>query len=163
MSALTFPDIQRSTPVTVPADSPQSCTFSSQSPKRPFPMLSGIQLIVLLLRIRSSLHRSHLDEPGLSCVIDQRSVTSPAVRIAVLKLRCGDTAGLSSSRSFNTSGDLPSWTEYIRPMGRLLRHLTFCIAQAARTEGHIFFRPWQSSSPNAGAIWTTPVPSVSVT
>ena len=30
------------------------CTFSSQSPKRPLPMLSGIQLMVLLLRIRSS-------------------------------------------------------------------------------------------------------------
>ena len=33
---------------------PQSCTFSSQSPKRPLPMLSGIQLMVLLLRIKSS-------------------------------------------------------------------------------------------------------------
>ena len=32
----------------------QSWTFSSQSPKRPLPMLSGIQWMVLLLRMRSS-------------------------------------------------------------------------------------------------------------
>ena len=33
---------------------PQSWIFSSQSPKRPFPMDSGIQWMVLLLRIKSS-------------------------------------------------------------------------------------------------------------
>ena len=30
---------------------------------------------------------SHLDEPGFSCVVDERCVTSPAVRIFMLELR----------------------------------------------------------------------------
>ncbi len=86
MAAFTLPYRKRSSPVTV-SESPQSCTFSSQSPKRPLPILSGIQLMVLLLRIRSSLYCSHADEPGLTCVVDQRSIASPAVGIAVLEQR----------------------------------------------------------------------------
>ena len=34
------------------------------------------------------LYCSHLDEPGLTCIVDKRCVTSPAVRIIMLEFRC---------------------------------------------------------------------------
>ena len=111
---------------------PQSCTFSSQSPKRPLPMLSGIQLMVLLLRIRSSLHGGHLDEPGIARVVDERRVAAPAVRIAVLEVRARQRAARGSSRSLSTSL-IRVLAEHARPTGSLRS-----------------FRPWRPPAGQTG-------------
>ena len=86
MSALTLPDIQRSSPVTVTADSPvlyilEPVTETSFSDAFRDP----VDCIVVCDQI--ILYFCHLNEPGLSRIVDQRSITSPAVRVAVLKFR----------------------------------------------------------------------------
>ena len=86
MSAFTLPNIQRCTPVTVTADSPVlnilkpvSETSFSNTFRNPVDRVVICDQVIFYSR--------HFDEPGLTCVVDQRSITSPAVRIAVLKFR----------------------------------------------------------------------------
>ena len=86
MSTFTLPDIQRSPPVTVTTDSPvlnifQPITEASFSDT----LRNPVDRIVVANQI--VFDRSHLDEPGLTGIIDQRGVTSPAMRVAVLELR----------------------------------------------------------------------------
>ena len=87
-AALTLPDIERSSPVTVTADAPildilqpvaeTSFTDALRNP---------VDCIIIADQIL--LHRRHLDEPGFSGIIDQRSVAPPAMGIAMLKHRGG--------------------------------------------------------------------------
>jgi len=49
---------------------------------------SGDPVDGLIITYQIILHSGHLDEPGLSCIVDQRSITSPAERIIMLELRC---------------------------------------------------------------------------
>ena len=80
-----LPDIQRRTPVTVSGNTPilyilqpVSETAFADALRDP---VDGIIVADQIL-----FHRCHLDKPGLSRVVDQRSIASPAVRIFVLKL-----------------------------------------------------------------------------
>ena len=88
MSALALPDIQRSTPVTVPGKSPVLYIFQ---PVAETSLTDALRNPVYRIIIAHQIiaHRSHLDEPGLACIINQRCITAPAVRVAMLKLRCG--------------------------------------------------------------------------
>ena len=86
VSALALPDIQRSSPVTVPADAPvlyildpvAEAAFSDT-------LRDPVNCIIICDQIIT--HCRHLDKPGFPCIVDQRRVTSPAVRVAVLKFR----------------------------------------------------------------------------
>ena len=56
--------------------------FSSQSPKRPLPIALRNPVNGIVVADQVILYCCHLDEPGLSCIVDQRCITSPAVWIA---------------------------------------------------------------------------------
>ena len=90
-------------------------------------MLSGIQWMVLLLRISSSLTAVMLDKPALPGVVNQRGVAPPAEGIAVLKRRGAEK---SRPRSSKVLEDLlvRILTEYSRPKG-LFGHLSLRVHQ----------------------------------
>ena len=87
ISAAALPDIQGSSPVTVTGDRPvlnilqpvseASCSDGFRNP------VYGIVVADQVV-----LNRCLPDIPRLSRIVDQRGVTSPAVRILMLKLRC---------------------------------------------------------------------------
>ena len=86
MSAFTFPYVKRSSPVTVTADSPvlnvlQPVAETSFSDALRDPV-NGIVIPDQIV-----LYSGHLNKPGLPCIVDKGRITSPAVRIAVFKLR----------------------------------------------------------------------------
>ena len=87
VSALTFPDIERGSPVTVTADAP---VLNILDPIAETSFTDALRNPVDRVIIRDQVvpYYCHLDEPGLARIVDQRRVTSPAVRIAVLELRC---------------------------------------------------------------------------
>ena len=86
VSALALPDIQRCTPVAVTADAPVlnildpvSETAFSDTLRNPVDRV--------IVRDQVVPYRCHLDEPGFTRIVNKRRVASPAVRIAVFKLR----------------------------------------------------------------------------
>ena len=87
MAAFTLPHRKRSTPVTVSGKSPvlnvlqpiAETSFSDALRDPVDGVVVGDQVIP---------YRCHLDEPGLTRIVDQRCVASPAVRVAVLEFRC---------------------------------------------------------------------------
>ena len=86
-STLTLPDIQRSSPVTVTTDSPVLNVLNPVTETSLTDTLRNpVNCIIICNQVITNC--CHLDEPGLTCIINQRSITSPAVRIAMLKLRC---------------------------------------------------------------------------
>ena len=87
-AAFALPDIQRSAPIPVAADAPilhvfQPVAEAALADRRGNP----IDGVVVADQIFAD--RGHLDEPGFSCIIDQRGVAAPAERVAVLELRRG--------------------------------------------------------------------------
>ena len=86
MTALTLPDIQRSSPVTVSGNTPVLNIFQpvaetsfSDTLRNP---VNGVVVADQVI-----LHCSHLDKPGFTCIVNQWCITSPAVWIIMLKLR----------------------------------------------------------------------------
>ena len=86
MSTLTLPDIQRSSPVTVTADTPVLNIFQ---PVAETALTDTFRDPVdsIIIRDQIVLNIRHLNEPRFASVIDQRSITSPAVWITMLELR----------------------------------------------------------------------------
>ena len=84
--ALTLPDIQRCSPVTVTADPPILNIFDPVA-ETPFSdtLRNPVDRIVVGNQIVA--HCRHLNEPRLTGIIDQRSVAPPAMGITVLELR----------------------------------------------------------------------------
>ena len=87
VTALALPDIQRSSPITVPADAPILDIFKpvpktllSNTLRDPVDRIIVCDQIILYLR--------HLDEPRFPRIVKQRRITSPAVWITMLELRC---------------------------------------------------------------------------
>src|SRR5699024_8341349 len=94
MSTFTFPDIQRSSPVTVPADTPVLNVFQPVA-ETAFTDAFRNPVDRIIISDQVILYFCHADKPGFSCVVDQRSVTSPAVWVAVLKFRsCEEKSSL---------------------------------------------------------------------
>ena len=87
MSALALPDIERSSPITVTADSPVLNIFQPVA-ETAFTDAWRDPVDRIVIADQILLHCSHLDVPALTCIVDQRSIASPAERIAVLKCRC---------------------------------------------------------------------------
>ena len=86
MSAFTFPDVQRSSPVTVTGNTPvlyvlQPVTETSFSDTFRNPV-DGVVVADQII-----FDCCHLDEPGFTGIVDQRSITSPTVWIFMLKFR----------------------------------------------------------------------------
>ena len=87
MAAFTLPYRKRSSPVTVSGKSP---VLNILQPVAEASFTDGFRDPVDLIVVADQviLHRCHLDEPGLSRIVDQRCVTAPAERVAVLEGRC---------------------------------------------------------------------------
>ena len=87
MTTLTLPYVQRSSPVTVTGNPPvlnvlQPVTETSFSDGFRNPVYGSVVANQIIFDC------CHFDEPGFSCIVDQRSITSPAVWVAMLKFRC---------------------------------------------------------------------------
>ena len=88
VSTFTFPDIERCTPVTVSADAPVLYIFQPVSKAALSDALRDpVDRIIIMDQV--VFHLCHTDKPGLSCIVDQRSIASPAMRVTMLKLRRG--------------------------------------------------------------------------
>ena len=86
MTAFAFPNRQRRAPVTVTGQAPILYMFE---PVTETAFADGFRNPVDLVVVGNELvfDIRHLDEPGFTRIVDQRRITAPAVRIAVLKLR----------------------------------------------------------------------------
>ncbi len=87
MAAGAFPYVQRSTPITVAADAPILYVL------QPLPkatLADGVRNPVdgVVVGNELFLYGGHLDEPGLPSIVNQRSIATPAVWIAMLELWC---------------------------------------------------------------------------
>ena len=86
VTAFALPNIERRTPVTVTADAPVLNVFKPVAETSLTDALGNpIDCIVVSYKI--VLNRRHLDKPGLSCIVDERSIAAPAERVVVLELR----------------------------------------------------------------------------
>src|SRR5699024_8935859 len=86
MAALAFPYVERCSPVTVSADSPVLNIFQPVA-EAAFSDTLRDPVDGVVIPDQVLFDCSHLDKPGFSSIVDKRCVTSPAVRIAVLKFR----------------------------------------------------------------------------
>ena len=81
-----LPDVQRSSPVAVTGNCP---VLNVLQPVSEAPLSHGrrnpVDFLVVAHKVITNL--GHLDEPGLTCIINQRCSASPAVRIVMLNLR----------------------------------------------------------------------------
>ena len=80
MSALAFPDIQRCSPVSVTADAPVLYILQPVA-ETAFSNAFRDPVDGIIVADQVILYCSHLDEPGFSCVVDQRCIATPAMRI----------------------------------------------------------------------------------
>jgi len=87
VTAFTFPNIKRSTPITVTAYTPILYVFKPSTETSFTDCLRNpINCIVIFNKV--VLNVCHLDKPGITRIVDKRCITSPTERIAVFKLRC---------------------------------------------------------------------------
>ena len=84
MAALTLPYGKRSSPVTVSGDAP---VLDILQPVAEPAFSDGFRDPVdhVVIADQILLHGGHLDEPGFTGIVDQRSIAAPAMGIAVLK------------------------------------------------------------------------------
>ena len=88
-AALTFPDVQRSSPVTVSGNAPVLNVLQPVSETAFADVLRDpVDLLIILHQV--IFNRSHLDEPGFSRIIKQRRITAPAMGVIMLKFRRGE-------------------------------------------------------------------------
>ena len=134
MSALALPDIERGSPVTFAADAP---VLDILDPVAETSLADTLRdpVMVLLLAIRSSLTAVIFNEPGFTRIVDERRVASPAVRVAVLKLRrveeqpsCVQSLILPDRFLYKQSGER-----------RGFRHVFLFHLRAVQKAGRIFF------------------------
>ena len=86
-TAFTFPDVKRSSPVTVTGNCPVLNIFK---PVAETSLTDGFRNPVYGIVITDQIipYCGFPDIPGFSCIVNKRCITSPAVRIFMLKLRC---------------------------------------------------------------------------
>ena len=89
MAALiALPDIERCAPVTVSADTPVLYILEPVAETAfAHALRDPVNRVVVADQV--VLDSGHLDEPGLSRIVNKRCIAAPAVRIVMLKLRCG--------------------------------------------------------------------------
>ena len=86
MSAFTLPDVQWCSPITVSGNTPVLNVFQPVAETSLTDALRNpVDSIVVTDQI--ILNCCHLDEPGLTCIVDQWCIASPAVRIIMLEFR----------------------------------------------------------------------------
>ena len=88
VSALTFPDVEWCSPITVTGDRPVLNVFQ---PVAETSAADGFRDPVygVIVADQIILYGCFLDIPGFSCIVDQWCITAPAVWIIMFKLRCG--------------------------------------------------------------------------
>ena len=87
MSAFTLPDVQWCSPVTVSGNTPVLNVFQ---PVAETSLTDALRNPVdgVIVADQVIFDCSHLNEPGFTCIVDQWCITSPAMRIVMLKFRC---------------------------------------------------------------------------
>ena len=123
MSAGAFPYVKRCAPVTVAADAPvlyvfQPVSEAALSDCRRNP----VYCIVICNKLVADSR--HADEPGLTCVVDERCITAPAVWIAVLEYRCLEE--LAGNFEILDDERVCVLYEYSRPI-RILSHFALAV------------------------------------
>ena len=85
LAAVTLPDVERSSPITVTGDCP---VLNVLQPVAKTALTDGLRDPVdgIVVTDQVILYRSLFNVPGLARIIDQRRVTSPAERIIMLEL-----------------------------------------------------------------------------
>ncbi len=86
MATFTLPYRKRSSPVTVSGKSPVLNIFQPVA-KASFSDAFRNPVNGVVVADQILFYCSHADEPGFTCIVDQRSIASPAVRVAVLEQR----------------------------------------------------------------------------
>ena len=86
-TAFTFPDVKRCSPVTVTGNRP---VLNVLKPVAEPSLTDGFRNPVYGIVVTDQVipYCGFLDIPGFSCIVNKRRITSPAVRIFMLKLRC---------------------------------------------------------------------------
>ena len=86
-TAFTFPDVKRCSPVTVTGNRP---VLNVLKPVAEPSLTDGFRNPVYGIVVTDQVipYCGFLDIPGFSCIVNKRCITSPAVRIFMLKLRC---------------------------------------------------------------------------
>ena len=86
LAALTLPDIKRSSPVTVSGNRPVLKIFQPVA-ESSFSDGFGNPVDCIIIGNHVILNGCHFDIPGFSCIVNKRSIASPAVRVIMLCLR----------------------------------------------------------------------------
>ena len=87
VTAFALPDIKRSSPISVTADTPVLYVFKPVT-KSSLTDGFGYPVYCVVVPYKILTHVRHLDEPGIARVVDKRCTASPAMRIAVFKFGC---------------------------------------------------------------------------
>ena len=88
MTAFANPDGKRSSPIPLARDTPVDYVIQEVSHSS-FLDIIGNPIDGIVVPHQVVVELCHLDEPARPCVIDERGVASPAMRIAVLKFWSG--------------------------------------------------------------------------
>ena len=86
MSALTLPDVQWCSPVTVSGNTPVLNVFQPVT-ETSFTNALRNPVNCIVVADQVIFNCCHLDKPGFTCIVDQWCITSPAVRIIMLEFR----------------------------------------------------------------------------
>ena len=158
MPALTLPDVKGCAPVSVTG---KTLVLHVLEPvaKAALTDILGNPVYSVVILDKVVTHLGHLDEPSVASVVDKRGVTSPAVRIIVLELGCGEELALF----FKVGEDRRVCLLHEETcVGGFLCHLTLAVnklheGKAVSSANLVIVLT------NAGAICTMPVPSDIVT
>ena len=123
VSAAALPYIERRAPVAVAADAPVLHMLKPVAEASLADAL-GNPVDRVIVRNQFVAHRRHLDEPRLACVVDERRVAAPAMRIAVLEDRRLEETPLFFQVLQNQR--IGVLDEDARPV-RVRRHLALCV------------------------------------
>ena len=93
MTAGALPDVKRCSPISVTGEAPILNVLKPVAKSSLTDILGNpVYSIVVLNKVFTNL--GHLDKPSVASVVDKRSITSPAMRIIVLKLGRGEELAL---------------------------------------------------------------------
>ena len=93
VTALTLPDVKRSTPISVTGETPV-LNVGKPITETTLTDILGNPVYGVIILNKVVTHLGHLDEPSVASIVNKRSVTSPAMRIIVLELGCGEELAL---------------------------------------------------------------------
>ena len=123
VTAGAFPDVKGSSPISVSRKTPVLNVLEPVT-KAALTDRLGNPVDCVVVSDNILTHLGHLDEPGVACVVNKGSVTSPAMGVLVLKLGSGEELALAVEVCYNHGVSLLD--EYAC-VGGLLSHLALAV------------------------------------